>query len=86
MTRPCYLGASYLNCGWAWVNECSEYGSRGEDPCVTWTEALSGAIPAFRCPHLCGQCSPDMACPYAVCGRGRCIYPREDGSGCSLIQ
>lgn len=31
--HPCYLGASYLGCGWAWLYECSEYGSTGEDSC-----------------------------------------------------
>lgn len=57
--HPCYLGASHLNCGWAWLYECSEYGSRGgEDSCDS-----AGTDPSDwwwdwiceRWPHLCEQ-------------------------------
>lgn len=31
--HPCYLGASYLNCGWAWLYECQAYPDTGSEAC-----------------------------------------------------
>jgi hypothetical protein len=52
--HPCYIGASYAGCGWAWIYECQEWGEElGLVPCVQWTGELSDAIPGYHCPHLC---------------------------------
>lgn len=47
--HPCYLGASYLGCGWAWVYECSEYGSVGEHGCWCERTPLPGGMHSEPC-------------------------------------
>lgn len=41
--HPCYLGASYLNCGWSWIHECQEYGAVGDQVCCDWQYWYRGA-------------------------------------------
>jgi hypothetical protein len=101
--HPCYRGASYAGCGWSWIYECQQWGEGGllANKCQGWWRFAMpmAGIPhherAARVreyaeelyPHICGQCTADMGCPYAACQqRGKCIYPALDGSRCSLIE
>ena len=51
--HPCYLGASYLNCGWSWLYECwqEEQELHWCQRPIPWTIA-SGLRGLW--PHLCG--------------------------------
>lgn len=59
--RPCYPGASYLNCGWSWLYECQAYPDTGSEAC--WEVGVDRYPTRYRAevqhtweewwPHLC---------------------------------
>lgn len=55
--HPCYLGGSYLGCGWAWIYECQQWGEAPTEECEPGMGPETHSRRVLRAwPHLCEPC------------------------------